>query len=219
MTTGGPIPNVRCDEVLPTLAVGDVDAGIDHYRDVLGFEELWRYGEPTAHAGIRFGTVEIHLSAKPPNPGGGWLYFVVSDVDALRDALRERGADIVHPPQDQPWGMREMAVRDLVGNGLTFASPAVAREPKLPIEREGVSVRLEKRLLAVVRDLADHKDMSLPEMLEETLLHTFEVIPGGGIASPHTPETLRLIEELKQKHGLDYETHASYRFVEERREG
>lgn len=218
MTTGGPIPNVRCDEVLPTLAVGNVDAGIDHYRDVLGFEELWRYGEPTAHAGIRFGTVEIHLSCEEPNPGGGWLYFVVSDVDAVHEALHERGADIVHAPQDQPWDMREMAVRDLVGNGLTFASRAIAREPKLRIEREEVTVRLEKRLLAVVRDLAAHKDMSLTEMLEETILHTFEAIPGGGVASPHTPEALRLIEELKEEHGLDYETHASYRFVEERGE-
>jgi uncharacterized glyoxalase superfamily protein PhnB len=215
MTTGGPIRDITCEEVLPTLAVRDVDAGVDHYRDVLGFEELWRWGDPTAHAGIRFGTVEIHLSCKDPNPGGGWLYFVVSDVDALHETLHERGADIVHPPQDQPWDMREMAVRDLVGNGLTFASPAIAREPKLPIEREEVSVRLEKRLLAVVQDLADHKDMSLGEMLEETLLHTFEAIPGGGVASPHTPQTLRLIEELKHKHGLDYETHASYRFEEE----
>jgi hypothetical protein len=49
--------------------------------------------------------------------------------------------------------------------------------------------------------------------LEETLLHTFEPL-GDGVASPHTKSELRFIQELKRKHGVDYDTHASYRFVE-----
>ena len=38
---------------------------------------------------------------------------------------------------------------------------------------------------------------------------------GDGVASPHTRATLRHIQELKKKHGIDYDSHASYRFVEE----
>ena len=49
---------------------------------------------------------------------------------------------------------------------------------------------------------------------EETLLHTFEKAAGGGVASPHAEKTLKHIQALKKKHAIDYDTHASYRFVE-----
>lgn len=61
--------------------------------------------------------------------------------------------------------------------------------------------------------LAEFKRMSLSSLLEETLLHTFEPL-GDGVASPHTARDLRYIQELKQKHGIDYDCHASYRFTE-----
>jgi hypothetical protein len=76
-----------------------------------------------------------------------------------------------------------------------------------------VPVRLEKRLAAVLQDLAAFKHMSVSSCLEETLLHTFEPL-GDGVASPHTGTDLRHIQELKRKHGIDYDSHASYRFVE-----
>lgn len=44
-------------------------------------------------------------------------------------------------------------------------------------------------------------------------LHSFEKLPNGGVASPHTERTLRCIHDLKQKHGIDYDCHANYRFV------
>jgi hypothetical protein len=45
--------------------------------------------------------------------------------------------------------------------------------------------------------------------LEEMLLHTNEGV------GPHTKTTLKFIQQLKKKHGIDYDCHASYRFVEE----
>lgn len=82
------------------------------------------------------------------------------------------------------------------------------------IERVEIPVRLEKRLAALLYDLAEHKRMSLTGCLEEILLHTCEPI-GDGVASPHTKRTLDYIQELKTKHGIDYDSHASNRFVEE----
>jgi glyoxalase/bleomycin resistance protein/dioxygenase superfamily protein len=76
-----------------------------------------------------------------------------------------------------------------------------------------VQIFLEKRLAALLRDLAAHKRMSLDSCLEEILLHTCEPL-GNGVASPHTKGQLRFIQELKKKHGIDYDSHASYRFVE-----
>jgi hypothetical protein len=50
--------------------------------------------------------------------------------------------------------------------------------------------------------------MTVTSCLEETLLHALEGV------GPHTKSDLRYIEKLKQKHGIDYDSHASYRFVE-----
>ena len=63
-------------------------------------------------------------------------------------------------------------------------------------------------------DLARHKNMTVGEMLEETFPHTFERVPRAGVASPHTENTLSYIQGLKEKHGIDYDCHASYRFIE-----
>lgn len=80
-----------------------------------------------------------------------------------------------------------------------------------------VNARVEKRLAALLQDLAAHKQMTIGEVLEETLLHTFESVDGlegHSVASPHTRRTMRFIEALKLKHGIQYETHDAYRFKE-----
>jgi hypothetical protein len=77
-----------------------------------------------------------------------------------------------------------------------------------------VPVRLEKRLAALLEELARNKRMTVGECLEETLLHSFETVSEGGVASPHTERDLARIAALKEKHGIDYDTHGSYRFVE-----
>jgi hypothetical protein len=69
-------------------------------------------------------------------------------------------------------------------------------------------MRLEKRLAALLGDLAERKRMTVSSCLEETLLHTLEGV------GPHTKADLRYIAKLKVKHGIDYDSHASYRFVE-----
>jgi hypothetical protein len=81
--------------------------------------------------------------------------------------------------------------------------------PPLKIDRVDVPVRLEKRLAALLQDLAQHKRASVDSCLEEILLHTNEGV------GPHTKTTLQYIQELKKKHGIDYDSHASYRFVED----
>jgi hypothetical protein len=70
-------------------------------------------------------------------------------------------------------------------------------------------VRLEQRLAGLLQDLAEHKRMTVGSCLEEILLHTNEGV------GPHTKAQLKYIEELKKKHGIDYDSHGSYRFVEE----
>ena len=104
-------------------------------------------------------------------------------------------------------------MRDLYGHVLGFGQYIYNAGPPLEVERVDVPVRLEKRLAALLHDLAAHKRMSLSGCLEEILLHTCEPL-GDGVASPHTRSQLRHIQKLKSKHSIDYDSHASYRFVE-----
>jgi hypothetical protein len=113
-----------------------------------------------------------------------------------------------------PWDMREMQVREPNQHVIRFGHGLPTREPKSEIERVAVAAQIEKRLAALLGDLAQHKRMTVGEMLEEMALHSFEKLPGGGVASPDTERTLTYIQDLKQKHGMDHDCHANYRFVE-----
>jgi catechol 2,3-dioxygenase-like lactoylglutathione lyase family enzyme len=207
-------PHVDCEHVYPGLLVSDIGAAADFYTGKLGFSLGFTWGDPPTFAGVNLGDVTIHLMQGTPQPGGGSeVYFVVGDVDELHAFHRANGVEIVVAPGDREYEMRDYTVRDPYGNRLVFAQPLYNAGPPLPIERVDVPVRLEKRLAALLHDLARHKRMSVDSCLEEILLHTSEPF-GDGVASPHTKAQLRHIQELKTKHGIDYDSHASYRFVE-----
>ena len=206
-------PAVDCEQHHPGLRVPDVLAAADFYRKQLGFQLGFTWGDPPRMAGVTLDRVQIFLEQGPPSPAGCSLYFVVGDADELFAFHQANGVEIVEPPADRPYDLRDYTVRDLYGYHLTFGHRLPHAEPALAIERVDVPVRLEKRLAALLVDLAEHKRMSLSSCLEEILLHTNEPL-GDGVASPHTPGDLRYIQRLKQKHGIDYDSHASYRFVE-----
>lgn len=208
------IPTVVCDRVHPGLTVSDIDEAINYYTEKLGFSFNFKWGDPPEMAGVSLGNISIHLFLGKPAANMGDVYFVVEDVDTLYAFHRDNGVDIFGPPSNKPYELRDYHLRDLYGNILGFGQYIYATEPPLTIERIDVPVRLEKRLAALLYDLAEHKGMSINSTLEETLLHTFEQI-GDTVASPHTKTTLRYIQELKKKHGIDYDVHASYRFTEE----
>jgi catechol 2,3-dioxygenase-like lactoylglutathione lyase family enzyme len=206
-------PRVECERHHASLAVSDVARAAEFYVQRLGFTEGFTWGDPPTFAGVDLGEVRIFLEEGTPTPQGAGVYFDVGDPDALYDFHRANGLTVAQQLADRPWGMRDYTVRDLEGYALTFGRSRPSSEPELPIERVDVPVRLEKRLASALADLAAHKNMSLSSCLEETLLHTFEPY-GDGVASPHTKADLRYIQELKRKHGIDYDSHASYRFVE-----
>jgi uncharacterized glyoxalase superfamily protein PhnB len=207
------MPQIHCDQFHPQLSVADVRAAVDFYTAKLGFSLDFCVGDPADFAAVHLGKVQMFFAKGMPAPDGLSVYFVVDGLDDLYEFQRQRGVNILAPPQDQSYGLRDYAIRDLYGYKLQFGHHLPDSEP-LEIERVDVPVRLEKRLAAALTDLAAHKRMSVSSCLEETLLHTFEK-EEGGVPSPHSPRTLDFIQELKKKHGIDYDAHASYRFVEE----
>lgn len=207
-------PDVDCEQLHVSLPVKDVHAAAEFYTKKLGFRLGFTWGDPPTMAGVNLGEVQMFLEQGTPNPAGCSVYFVVSHADELYEFHRANGVEIVEPPGDRHYGLRDYRVRDLHGYQLEFGHHLFNVGPPIRIERVDVPVRLEKRLAALLHDLAEHKRMSLSSCLEEILLHTNEPL-GDGVASPHTKRTLRYIQELKKKHGIDYDSHGSYRFVEE----
>lgn len=78
----------------------------------------------------------------------------------------------------------------------------------MAIERIQTGVRLEKRLVKVLKALAELHDLSLGDLLEGIVLHAFEG------RSPFAPDTLAAIAELKRIYRLDLTAADSHRLSE-----
>jgi len=105
------------------FVVHDVPKAVEHYRDVLGFKIGFTYGDPVFYGGVERDDVTIHFQAADRTqrlPGQCAVNVFVTEVDALYDELKSRGARVLQPPGDRPYGMRDFDVDDPDGNRLTF---------------------------------------------------------------------------------------------------
>ncbi|HUO13968.1 MAG TPA: hypothetical protein VMX38_03190 [Verrucomicrobiae bacterium] len=81
-------------------------------------------------------------------------------------------------------------------------------DSKLLIERVQTGVRIEKRILKVLKAFAEYHDMTLGDVLEGIVLHAFDG------KTPFSPASLEQIRELKKFYGLDLDSAASHRLKE-----
>ena len=96
---------------------------------------------------------------------------------------------------------------------MSPAIPKYTRAMAQPIEVERVQtgVRIEKRILKVLKGLAEYHDLSLGDLLEGIVLHAFEG------KAPFGAESRECIAELKKIYGLDLDATASHRLRDTRR--
>jgi catechol 2,3-dioxygenase-like lactoylglutathione lyase family enzyme len=115
----------------------DPEASVAFYRDILGFEVRSDVG----NGKMRWITVgpadqpstSILLAPPATDPGitdderrtiaemmakgtYGWILLATPDLDGTFEELEASGAEIVQEPTDQPYGIRDSAVRDPAGN-------------------------------------------------------------------------------------------------------
>jgi uncharacterized glyoxalase superfamily protein PhnB len=115
----------------------DPEAALGFYRDMLGFEVRNDVG----YGGLRWITVgppdqpDTSIVLSPPfaSPGitdderrtiaemmakgtYGILVLATADLDATFAQLVASGADVVQEPIEQPYGIRDFAIRDPAGN-------------------------------------------------------------------------------------------------------
>jgi hypothetical protein len=81
---------------------------------------------------------------------------------------------------------------------------------KFVVERVQTGVRMEKRLLKVLKALAEYHDLTLGDLLEGIVLHVFEG------KCPFGEANLQRIADLKKFYGLDLDSTASHRLKENR---
>src|SRR5712691_3809536 len=79
-----------------------------------------------------------------------------------------------------------------------------------PVERVQTGVRIEKRLLKVLKAFAEYHDLTLGDLLEGIVLHAFDG------KTPFSPGSLNQIKELKKFYGLELDSSASHRLKESR---
>ena len=115
----------------------DPDASLAFYRDILGFEVRSDVGG----GGMRWITVgpadqpgtSIVLEPPATDPAltdderraivemmakGSFARIILAtaDLDATFEKVQAGGADVVQEPTQQPWGVRDCAIRDPAGN-------------------------------------------------------------------------------------------------------
>ncbi len=88
------------------------------------------------------------------------------------------------------------------------ASDPRTREPIL-VERVQTGVRMEKRLLKVLKTFAEYHDITLGDLMEGIVLHVFDG------KQPFDAANLKRIARLREFYGLDLRADASHRLREE----
>jgi uncharacterized glyoxalase superfamily protein PhnB len=118
------------ERIVPMVHVPDVRATVDWYVDI-GFKIVDTYDD--GGQGLSFAILELGTSEVMFNQGGQSsterrrevdLYIYTDNIDELFDRLKDR-VEVVEPPHDQFYGMREFIIRDINGFWITFAEFSV----------------------------------------------------------------------------------------------
>jgi uncharacterized glyoxalase superfamily protein PhnB len=112
--------------VTPQLRSTNWERTRGFYVDGLGFTVGWTHqcepGFPIFAEVTLDGRSLFLTEHKGDREVGGAVYIIVEDVDAFYRVIAARGVPVREPPEEAPWGVREMMVVDPDGNRLQFAN-------------------------------------------------------------------------------------------------
>jgi uncharacterized glyoxalase superfamily protein PhnB len=127
--------NNTTSDIYPGLSYNDASAAIEWLCSTFGFEKKLVVPGPDGtivHSELRFGSSVIMVNSPRPNeqrvsprslPGMNQMLSVfVDDPDRHHDAAAAAGAEIIHAPEDTPFGARGYAVLDLEGHRWFFSN-------------------------------------------------------------------------------------------------
>jgi uncharacterized glyoxalase superfamily protein PhnB len=129
--------------VVPIFLVDDVAATAEYYRDVLGFEVDFLWGDDASYGRVARDDAVIDFVRSDP-PGrrnsiaaagvdhGADALVIVSDVEEVYIDLQEHGAGVIVPLAAREYGMMDCTIEDLNGYRLTIGGGIEEEEEDPP---------------------------------------------------------------------------------------
>lgn len=123
--------SVPAASVIPVLAYADVAEAADWLCSAFGFEERLRIGEHRAQLVFGDGAVIVTElgDAAGDSASTHSVHVRVEDADRHHERAARRGARILHPPTDYPYGERQYSAEDLGGHRWTFSQSIADVDP------------------------------------------------------------------------------------------
>jgi uncharacterized glyoxalase superfamily protein PhnB len=117
--------------VIPELAYPDVGQATDWLCETFGFSVRLRIGNHRAQLNIGEGTIVLTESPgyRASGDAAHSVMIRVDDVHGHHERVSRRGARIVRPPADYPYGERQYTVEDLAGHRWTFSQSIADVDP------------------------------------------------------------------------------------------
>jgi uncharacterized glyoxalase superfamily protein PhnB len=111
------------------LAVRNLQTSTRFYMNVLGFQrdfgdesDVWSFLSRDRFK-LMLGECPDDRPASELGSHSYVAYVTVEGVDALREEVAVRGAEVISEPTTEPWGMREFAIRTPDGHRIRFGEP------------------------------------------------------------------------------------------------
>lgn len=111
---------MKFDSLIPILYTADIQESFAYYTEKLGFEKRWDWGEPAGFGCVGRDNVEIFFCLQNQGQPGTWLCINLDNVDEYYEDIKARGANVIAPPENKEWFMREMLVKDPDGHIIRF---------------------------------------------------------------------------------------------------
>jgi uncharacterized glyoxalase superfamily protein PhnB len=118
----------RVTGIAPQFLVDDLEQAIAYYCDKLGFSLDFKY--ESFYAAVSRDGFAIHLKCAPKSAANREhrkqnehldAYISVSGIEALFSEMEKRGARVIKPLEERPWGCRDFYVEDVDGYILCFS--------------------------------------------------------------------------------------------------
>jgi len=124
--------SVPADVLLPHVVYSNVDSALEWLQRVFGFQEHYRYGQPTSGAQVHLGNAWIMVRAaredgRSPAQIGSWtqsLTVFVEDVEKHFERAKAAGARIIEELHQTEYGELQFGALDLEGHHWLFSRHA-----------------------------------------------------------------------------------------------
>jgi GNAT superfamily N-acetyltransferase len=148
-------PQPQLVQVEPVLPVKSITETITYWHEVLCFPNKWTWGDPPNHGGVTWHGVHVQFSLNPETAASqhNYTWIHVKHIDTLHELHKEKGAEIVSPFENKPWGMTEYVVREINGHYVCFSGHTAAREKSGSILSPSVRIIARKPTVAEYNQL------------------------------------------------------------------